>query len=75
MADSCLDTKLKHLLTDYFLAICNNHEVQQMFKENDFYDFEEFASCDKQALTEMRRKKNNVMVGFNNQKITDMYFS
>ena len=41
-----------------------------MFKENDFYDFEEFTSCDKQALTEMRRKKNNVMVGFNNRKIT-----
>ena len=41
-----------------------------MFTEMDFYDFEEFTSCDKQALTEMRRKKNNVMVGFNNQKIT-----
>ena len=41
-----------------------------MFKENDFYDFEKSTSCDKQALTEMKRKQNNVMVGFNNQKIT-----
>ena len=66
MADSRLNVKLKHLLTTYFLAIGNNHEARQMFKENDFYDFEEFNSCDKQALTEIKRKKNNVMVGFNN---------
>ena len=41
-----------------------------MFKENGFYDFEEFTSYDKQALTEMKRKKNNVMLGFNNRKTT-----
>ena len=27
MADSRLDAKLKHLLTNYFLAIGNNHEI------------------------------------------------
>ena len=53
MADSSLDTKLEHLLTDYFLAISNNHEIRQMFKENDLYQFEEFMTCDMQALTEM----------------------
>ena len=70
MADSRLDTKLDHLLTNYFLAIGNTHKVRKMFSENDFYQFEEFTSCDKQALTEMQRKKNNAMVGFNNRKIT-----
>ena len=44
MADSCLGTKLEHLLTRYFLLglIGNNHEIRKM----------------------------NVMVGFNDQKIT-----
>ena len=70
MADSRLDTKLEHLLTHYFLARGDSHEIRKMFKENDFYNFEEFTSCNKQALTEMRRKKNNVMVGFNDGKIT-----
>ena len=70
IANSRLDTKLKHLLTTYFLAINNKHEVRKIFSENDFYQFEEFISWDKQALIEMRRKKNNTMVGFNNQKIT-----
>ena len=41
-----------------------------MFSENDFYQFKEFTSCGKQALTKMRRTKNNVMVGFNNRKVT-----
>ena len=70
MVDSRLDLKLEYLLTTYFLAIGNNHEVRQMFKENDFYNFEELTSGDKQALTEMRRKNNNVMVAFINRKIT-----
>ena len=34
MADSRLDAKLEHLLTNDFLAIGNNHEVQKMFIEN-----------------------------------------
>ena len=65
MANLRLDTKLEHLLTHYFLAIGNNHEIQKMYSENDFNDFEEFTPCKKQHLTEMRRKKNNMMVGFN----------
>ena len=70
MADSHLAAKLEHLLNNYFLAKGNNHEIRLMFTEIDFYNFEEFISCDKQGLTEIQRKKNNVMVGFNNQKIT-----
>ena len=66
MADSRLDAKLEHLLTNYFLARGNNHEIQLMFMEMDFYDSEEFTYCDKQALRKRWRKKNNVMVCFNN---------
>lgn len=40
-----------------------------MFTVNDFYNFEEFTSCDKQHLEGMRQKKSNVMKGFNNLKI------
>ena len=39
MADSRLDAKLEHLLTEYFLTISNNHEIRQMFKENDLYQY------------------------------------
>ena len=70
MAHSRLDTKLEHLLTHYFTAIGNNHEIRKMFSENDFCDFEEFTSYKKQHLIEMKRKKNNAMVGFDDQKIT-----
>ena len=73
MADPRLDTKLEYLLTDYFLAIGNNHEVRQMFKENDLYQFEEFISCYMQALTEMRRKKHSTTVGFTHRKLTLIY--
>ena len=71
MANSRLDTKLEHFLTHYFLAKGDNHEIWQMFKDNDSYDFEEFTSCNKQEFLEMRSKSNiNVMKGFNDQKIT-----
>ena len=66
MTDSRLDAKLEHLLTNHFLVIGNNHEVRKIFSKNYFYQFKEFTSCGKQALTKMRRTKNNVMVGFNN---------
>ena len=41
-----------------------------MFKKNDFYDFEEFTSCDKQYMQNMRRSKYNFMKGFTELKIT-----
>ena len=44
-----------------------------MFKEYNFYDFEEFTSCNKQTLTEMKREKNDVMVGFDTRKIILIY--
>ena len=70
MADSRLDAKLDHLLTEYFLSIGNNHEIRQMFKENNLYQFEEFIACDIQSLTEIKRKKHNTMVPFNHRKLT-----
>ena len=70
MVDSCLDAKIGYLLENYFLAKGAGHEVRKVFKENDFYNFKEFTSCDKQYLQSMRRSKNNVMKGFNELKIT-----
>ena len=64
MADSRLDKQLNHVLTEYYLAVSVNHEVRQMFKETDLYQFEDFIICDMQSLTEMRRKKHNTTVGF-----------
>ena len=55
MADSRLDTKLEHFLTHYFLARGNNHEIRLMFKEIDFYKFEEFTSCEKEEGGQERR--------------------
>ena len=73
MASSCLDAKLEQLLTRYLLAICTNHEIRKMFNENDFFDFEEFTSCKKQHWMEMRQKKNKMLTGFNDRKITLNY--
>ena len=64
MADPRLDAKLEHLLTEYFLAIGNNHEIRKMFKENDLYQFEDFVNYDMKSLEEMKRKKGNTTSGF-----------
>mmetsp|Transcript_55057 Transcript_55057/g.61567 ORF Transcript_55057/g.61567 Transcript_55057/m.61567 type:complete len:307 (+) Transcript_55057:171-1091(+) len=69
MAGSRLDAKLEYLLSHYVLPIDDNHEIQQMFTENDFYQFKEFTRCDKQSFLENKRKKGNVTVGFKDQKI------
>ena len=70
MADPRLDAKLEHLFTEYCLAVSNNHEIRQMFKGNDLYQFEDFIRCDIQSLTEMKRKKYNTTVPFNHWKLT-----
>lgn len=46
---------MEHLLLHYFLANGNNHEIQKMFTEVDFYDFEELTSANKQSFVEMER--------------------
>ena len=50
MADSRLDAKMEHLLTHYFLAKGNNNDILKKFRENNFYDFEEFTACDKESF-------------------------
>ena len=70
MADPRLDVPLEHVLTEYCLAIGDNHEIRQMFKENDLYQFEDFVRSDMKSLTEMKRKKYNTTVPFNHWKIT-----
>ena len=55
MADSRLDPKMEHFLEHYFLLKGNNHEIQKMFTAVNFYDFEEFTSCNKQHFVEMER--------------------
>ena len=73
MADLRLDTPLEHVLTEYFLAIGDNHEIRQMFKENDLYRFEDFIRSDMQSPKEMKRKKHNTTVPFNHWKLTQIY--
>ena len=68
-ANPCLDVKLEHFFTYYFLPKGPKHEIRLIFTKIDFYDFEEFISIDKQGLLEMRQKKGNTMATFNDQKI------
>ena len=61
MADPRLDKQLDHVLEEFCLAVGVNHEIRQMFKENDLYQFEDFVNYDMKSLQEMKRKKGNTV--------------
>ena len=73
MVDSRLDKQLNYVLNKCCLAVNINHEIRQMFKENDVYQFEDFITSDIQSLTDMKRKKHNTTVSFVHQKLTKIY--
>ena len=73
MADPHLDKQLNHVLEKFLLANGANHEIRQMFKECNVYQFEDFIGCDMQALTEMKRKQHILTVGFVHWKRTQIY--
>ena len=43
--DQRLDTQLDHVLQEFLLAKGSNHEIRQMFKECNLYQFEDFVEC------------------------------
>ena len=55
---SVFDPKLEHLLTYYFMAIGDQHDIRQAFIQNQITDFETFTnSCTLQFLRNMQLKK------------------
>ena len=58
-ADPRLDKQLDHVLQEFLLAKGGNHEIRQMFKECNLYQFRDFVSCDMPVLEEMKRKQHN----------------
>ena len=57
---SVFDPKLEHLLTNYFMAIGDQHDIQQAFIQNQITDFETFTGpCTLQFLWNMQLQKGN----------------
>ena len=57
------DTKFEHLLTNYFYAIGEKHEVWQAFIENNIITFDLLiSSCTLEILKKMRRKRGNSLI-------------
>ena len=56
-------TKLKHLLTNYFSAKGDRHDIRQAFVENDILSFDLLMdSCTLETLKKMKQKKSNSSV-------------
>ena len=72
-ADQRLDTQLDHVLQEFLLAKEGNHEIRQMLKEYNLYQFRDFVSCDMPALEEIKRKQHNTTKGFDHRKCTLIY--
>ena len=72
-ADSRLDKKLDHVLEEFLLAVGGGHEIRQMFKGEDIYQFANFVGYKVVDIEDLRRKVHNTMKGFNNRKVTLIY--
>ena len=64
-----VDEKFKYLLINYFRAIGNNHEIQQIFVENNILFFDDLTVCNKPILLGQKRKDRINTVGFKDQRI------
>ena len=54
------DPKLEHLMTYYFMALGDQHDIWQVFIQNQIVDFELFVNlCDMEFLQDMQMKKGN----------------
>ena len=54
------DSKFEHLLTYYFMANCDQHDIRQAFIQSDIKDFELFvSSCEMEFLRDIQLKKGN----------------
>ena len=65
------DTKIEHLLTNYFSANSDKHDIQQAFIENDILTFDLLMdSCTLKILKKIKRKKcNSSIVAFTDAKL------
>ena len=72
-ADQRLDTQLDHVLEELLLAKGGNHEIRQMFKECNVYQFEDFVEYEVEQIEEMKRKQHNATKTFDTQKVTQVY--
>ena len=72
-ADSRLDKKLDHILQEFLLAVGKDHEIRQMFKEEELYQFMDFIDYTVEDLEEMKMKSHTSTKGFNKRKVTQIY--
>ena len=72
-ADPRLDKQLDNVLKEFLLAKGGGHEIRQMFKEEEIYQFMNFVDYTVEDLEDLRRKSHNSMKGFNKQKVTQIY--
>ena len=72
-ADPRLDKQLDHVLKKFLLVKGGGHEIRQMFKEEEIYQFMNFVDYTVEDLEDLRRKSHNSMKGFNKQKVTQIY--
>ena len=55
---SVFDPKLEHLMTHYFMALGDQHDIRQALIQNQIIDFETFVgSCDMEFLRDMQLTK------------------
>ena len=58
--NAVFDPKFEHLLTYYFMAIGDQHDIRQAFIQSQIFDFEGFInSCTLKFLQDMQMKKGN----------------
>ena len=72
-ADQRLDTQLDNVLQEYLLAKGSNHEVRQMFKAENLYEFEYFVGYEVEDLEAMKRTQNNTTKVFSKRRVTMIY--
>ena len=72
-ADQRLDMQLDHVLQEYLLAKGGNHEVRQMFRAENLYEFEYFVGFEVEDLKAMKRPQNNTKKVFSKHRVTKIY--
>ena len=68
-ADPRLDKQLDHVLQEFLLAKGRNHEIRQMFKEGNIYQFEDFVGYEVEHLEDLRRKSYTTTKGLLSGKL------
>ena len=72
-ADPRLDKKFDYVLDKFLLAKGGNHEIRQMFKEENIYQFEDFVGYEVEDLEDLRQKFHDTQKGFAKRKVIQVY--